>query len=141
MERIELSDDPASVRQHVSQLLSDAAHDAGHAFEPESLALEVVENEHVVGGLTGTTNWDWLYIEALAVDPEFQKQGLARELVSQAESIAISRGCVGSWVDTFTFQAPEFYLRLGYQQFGTLPRYPATESRIFLCKLFSAEKS
>ena len=68
------------------------------------------------------------------------RRGLARDLVLKAESIARERGCCGSWVDTFTFQAPDFYLRLGYEKFGELPRYPAGQSRLFLRKMFSADK-
>ena len=36
-----------------------------------------------------------------------------------AETIARSRNCVGAWVDTYTFQSPGFYERLGFSKLGT----------------------
>jgi hypothetical protein len=42
--------------------------------------------------------------------------------MSRAESEAIRRGCIGAWLDTFSFQVREFYERLGYSEFFT-PRH------------------
>jgi ribosomal protein S18 acetylase RimI-like enzyme len=56
-------------------------------------------------------------------------------LVEFAESCARERGCIGAWVDTFSFQAPGFYERLGYRQFGELPFYPDDQRRIFFSKI------
>jgi len=52
-----------------------------------------------------------------------------------AELMARRRGCVGAWVDTYSFQSPDFYQHLGYRIFGTLPSYPGAEQRIFLMKM------
>jgi hypothetical protein len=53
----------------------------------------------------------------------------------QAEQEAITRGCRGAWLDTFSFQARGFYERLGYAVFGTLDDYPPGQNRIFLHKV------
>jgi hypothetical protein len=37
-------------------------------------------------------------------------------------------------VDTFGFQAPEFYRKLGYREFGRLDDFPAGHSRSWLTK-------
>lgn len=141
MTQLVISESHASIREAVSQLLSNSARETGHKYSPLPLTLALEDNERIVGGLTGATNWDWLYIETLAVAPEFQRQGLARQLVQRAEQIARQRGCRGSWVDTFTFQAPDVYIRLGYEEFGRLPQYPAGHSRLFLRKIFTSESS
>ena len=46
---------------------------------------------------------------------------------------AVERGCHSVWVDTFSFQAPGFYPKLGYKVFGELD-YPPGHKRIFLQK-------
>ncbi len=100
------------------------------------VCLSLISDHKVVGGLTGKINWDWFYIETLAVDLDFRKRGLGTKLILSAETIARKRNCIGIWVDTYTFQSPVFYERLGYAAFGSLPNHPRGESRVFLQKIF-----
>lgn len=51
-----------------------------------------------------------------------------------AEEEAVRRGCLGAWLDTFSFQARGFYERLGYSVFGVIEGYPPGHSRFFLKK-------
>jgi hypothetical protein len=50
------------------------------------------------------------------------------------EDAARARSCVGAWLDTFSFQALDFYRSLGYQQFGTLDDFPPGHQRHFVWK-------
>ena len=43
-----------------------------------------------------------------------------------------------AWLDTFSFQGPEFYPKFGYREFGRLD-YPPDHQRIFLQKRLTAE--
>lgn len=133
-----VNDDYQRVREEIESLLSQSAESSGRVFSPLPITLELVDEGEFIGGLTGATNWNWLYIETLAVHPSYRSRGLASQLVTQAEDIAIERGCVGSWVDTFSFQAPNFYNRLGYESFGEIQDYPDGSTRIFLCKRFKS---
>ena len=78
-----------------------------------SIALRDSEGA-VVDGLYGATMWSWLMIDGLWVAPELRGQGLGRRLLLAGEEIAIQRGCIGSWLGTFDFQAKVFYERHGY---------------------------
>ena len=55
-------------------------------------------------------------------------------LMDEAERIARERGCAGSWLTTFTFQARGFYEKLGYELFGELDKSPGENVRLFLRK-------
>ena len=107
----------------------------GFEFRPTPICLSVREGNQIIGGLIGHTNWEWLHIEILSVATHVRSRGYGRRLMETAEGIARTRNCVGAWVDTYTFQSPGFYERLGYRIFGTLPSYPEAEQRIFLMQI------
>lgn len=88
----------------------------------------------LVGGLVGTTHWGWLYTKLLWVDESQRGTGLGRRLMAEAEAEAQKRGCHAAYVNTFSFQAPEFYQKCGYEVWGTLEDYPKGAQRVYLWK-------
>ncbi len=88
----------------------------------------------VVGGGVGRTGWGWLYVARLWVANELRGSGLGSRVMATMESAARERGCVGVWLDTFSFQARPFYESLGYRQFGELGDFPPGHSRHFMAK-------
>lgn len=88
----------------------------------------------IVGGLWGYTGYEWLFTQLLVVPEPYRGTGLGRRIMTMAETEAISRGCIGAWLDTFEFQARGFYERIGYECFGELPNYPTGFSRYFMKK-------
>jgi GNAT superfamily N-acetyltransferase len=97
------------------------------------LAVFARERGRVVAGLAGETYSGWLFTRYLWVSDALRSQGIGRKLMSDAEMKALERGCHSAWVDTFSFQAPGFYRKLGYEPFGELD-YPPGHKRIFLRK-------
>ena len=87
-----------------------------------------------IGGLWGTSMFRWLVIELLFVPEQCRGEGLGTTIMAEAERIARERGCIGIWLDTYSFQAPHFYERLGFQTFGTLEGQPPGERRLFMQK-------
>jgi GNAT superfamily N-acetyltransferase len=87
-----------------------------------------------VGGLWGHTAYDWMFVQYLAVPEACRGQDLGTCLMLQAEQLARMRGCIGIWLDTFSFQALGFYKKLGYSVFGVIEDYPIGHQRLFLSK-------
>ena len=92
------------------------------------------ESGRIVGGLLGHIRWRWLYVAKLWIDDAHRGGGRGRELMMAAEAHARSCGCVGSYLDTFEYQARPFYEKLGYVLFGTLEGYPPGYRQHFLSK-------
>lgn len=88
----------------------------------------------VVGGIYGEIYWGWLNVAALWVAPSLRRRGLGTRLLARAEEEALAKGCHGVYLDTFTFQSPNLYLRCGYEIFGTLDDFPRGHARHFLRK-------
>lgn len=96
------------------------------------LAIFVRDDENkIVGGLTGYTHWDWLFISHVWVSAHLRGQGYGRRLIQSAEEEAIQRGCLHAHVDTYSFQARGFYEALGYRIFGVLEDFPQGHTRYF----------
>lgn len=91
-------------------------------------------NKQVVAGLFGWTYWNWLEVRYLWVTDDLRGKGYGSKLVLAAEKEAIKRGCEQAFVDTFSFQAPNFYKKLGYSVFGVLEGFPCQYQRYFLKK-------
>jgi GNAT superfamily N-acetyltransferase len=88
----------------------------------------------VQGGLRGQTYWSWCSVEVLAVAEPYRRQGIGSRLLARAEEVARERGCVGIHLDTVAFQAPDFYKRHGYVEFGRIEGYPPGHTRHWLMK-------
>ncbi|WP_065847746.1 GNAT family N-acetyltransferase [Sphingobium sp. Ndbn-10] len=135
--RIEITDNPAPA--DVSGLLDGLrAYNlsaGGISIEPLAVWLRSDAGD-MIGGLTGRTGAGWLFIEFFWLPEEMRGQGFGSELIRRAEETAIGRGCIGAWLDTFSFQAPGFYERHGYESFGVIEDYPAGSRRHFMQKRF-----
>jgi ribosomal protein S18 acetylase RimI-like enzyme len=111
--------------------------------EPKKTPLNIFirdESNALVAGLLGYTIWNWLSIDFLWVAESLRGQRVGESLVQQAESEALIRGCKLAQVDTFSFQAPGFYKKMGYQIFGELEHFPTEEhSRHYLFKRLSVK--
>jgi GNAT superfamily N-acetyltransferase len=92
------------------------------------------ETKKIVGGLLGRTSLGLLFVDLFFIPGALRGQDLGSQALGMAEDEARRRGCVASVLYTISFQAPEFYERLGYRRFGEIACLPAGTSRIFLSK-------
>lgn len=88
----------------------------------------------ILGGLYGRFFYQWLFIELLSVPEQGRGQGIGSRLMQMAEDMAREKECIGIWLDTFDFQAPQFYKKLGYSELGQIVDYPPGHKRFFFQK-------
>ena len=88
----------------------------------------------VRAGIKYVLAFDWLFVNWLWVAEPYRKQGIGSQLLLGAEAVAKEKLCRGASLDTFTFQAPKFYERHGYREFGRLNDFPPGQARIFVSK-------
>jgi ribosomal protein S18 acetylase RimI-like enzyme len=89
----------------------------------------------VVGGIYGKLLLgNCLSIDILWVDKKFRNLGHATNLVQKLENIAIQLGSHLSIVDTFDFQALEFYQKCNYEVFGVLDDCPCAGNKRYYLK-------
>lgn len=90
--------------------------------------------DEILGGVIGMTYWNWLYINLMWIREDLRGHGYGYQLLSSAEEEARKRCSKYAYLDTFSFQAPEFYKKYGYQEFGKLEDFPPGHTRYFLMK-------
>jgi GNAT superfamily N-acetyltransferase len=88
----------------------------------------------IAGGLIGEVHWDWFYINLLFVKDELRGRGYGHRLLALAEEQARQHGARRAYLDTFSFQAPDFYKEHGYQIFGELQDFPPGHRRFYFRK-------
>ena len=101
------------------------------------LTITLRERNKIVGGLAAETYFGWMFINLLWVSEEQRGKALGRSLMAKAEAEARRLGARRAYVNTFSFQAPGFYKKLGYREFGRLKDFPPGHSHIWLAKPLS----
>ncbi|WP_409253935.1 GNAT family N-acetyltransferase [Bacillus sp. SCS-153A] len=99
----------------------------------ESFIVKNDEGE-IVGGITATLFWGHCHIDFLWVDNDFREQGFGKKLLNKMEKLAREAGCYLIILDTFSFQAPEFYKKQGYTVIGTVEDFPKGNKQFYLEK-------
>ena len=95
------------------------------------------ELQEIVAGLSG---WTWAHaceIRDLWVHPTLRGQGYGERLLRAAEQEAQLRGCKVILINSYSFQAPAFYQKHGYELAWQLNDFPPGHQYYFLVKRFT----
>lgn len=108
--------------------------------EQEALFLDlsakaVSESGEIIGGIIARMYcWNCVDVDALWVAETYRGTGLGKKLLLQAEKTARKEGARLIHLDTFDFQARDFYESQGYEVFGVLEDCPAGHKRYYMRK-------
>jgi GNAT superfamily N-acetyltransferase len=99
--------------------------------------LQVVARDatgNLQGGALGWTIHRWAYIDIFVLADAHRGDGTGAKMLAEVERIARARGAVGVYLFSYSFQAPGFYERQGYHEFGRIDGLPAGHSKHWLTK-------
>jgi len=120
----------------VSQLIQYNNKHVSSNQEPPLLHINrcIREDGEVVGGILSEAYWNVLQIDVLWVKEEYRNKGYATVLLTDVEKAAKELKCKIAFLDTFDFQAKDFYEKLGYTVFGILEDCPEGHKRYYMSK-------
>lgn len=109
----------------LTKLLSDGlnSHAADVGYPSQWVDLSVIARDEagdIVAGLSGNTGQGLFYTRLLWVREDQRRTGLGRKLLELGEAEAIKRGCHTAALDTYSFQGPDYYPKLGYIEYGRM---------------------
>ena len=113
------------------------AYNVDHAHVDEGLDLGVFihdAQDQLVGGIAGRVWGQVLEVSFLWLHPDLRGLGYGKRLIETLKETARAQGCRLAVLDTFSFQAPAFYQRLGYEVFGSADGYPDGHRKLFFRK-------
>jgi GNAT superfamily N-acetyltransferase len=95
------------------------------------------DQQEIVAGLSGWTWANACEIQTLWVHPSWRGQGYGRSLLESAEQEARARGCKVILISSYSFQAPAFYQKGGYELVWQLNDFPPGQQSCYLVKRFT----
>ena len=105
----------------------------------EPLAFFVRERQRIVAGICGNTWGGTCEVRQFWVEQSQRGRGLGTRLLQAAEQEARRRGCTQIVLMTFSFQAPSFYERHGFEVLATIEEHPRGHRNLLMRKVLLDE--
>ena len=136
--RVRVNDNVATTRQFLEQRIH--AYNVATTGITDGQALTIVSRDEQGAIIAGLVGWTWggcVEIEYLWVHKHRRGQGYGTRLLAAAEDEARKRGCQQALLITYSFQAPEFYTKMGYTVYAEFNDCPKGHRKYFLTKLLA----
>lgn len=137
---VTVTDAPSpEVKTFLGEGLNEHNRDQAGYWDQRPLAVLVCDPDTgaVLGGLTGRTSLGLAFIDLVYLPVPLRGRGYGARILEAAEVEARRRGCRAGVLYTITFQAPEFYARHGWEEFGRVECDPPGTARVFFRKTFT----
>ncbi|MBD3919291.1 GNAT family N-acetyltransferase [Paenibacillus sp. PR3] len=117
-----------------NQLIAfNSAHVPNGRYEEVNLCVKNDQGD-IIAGLNSAVCWNWMEIDIIWVDEHHRGEGLGSRLLTEAERIAREHHCSFIKLNTFSFQAPDFYRKYGYEVIAIIEDAPSGHQHYFLKK-------
>jgi GNAT superfamily N-acetyltransferase len=132
-----LTDHPTDIDEHVLQFgLGDYnTLKAGYRdWRPLAALLRDPDTGETLGGMIGRTSYGLLFIDLVYLPEALRGRDIGSQLLRMMEHECARRGCQSGFLFTITYQAPGFYKRHGWTEFGRIACDPPGTARVFMTK-------
>ncbi|CDZ77535.1 N-acetylglutamate synthase [Legionella massiliensis] len=94
------------------------------------------EQKEIIGGATVWQHSDAMYIDILWFAEQYRRKSLGSRVIEELFKQARAKNINNIFVDTFDFQALDFYLKKGFVVIARLEKFLLGHDRIYLKKVF-----
>ena len=111
---MKLKESSEEIKNHIHQCLQ--TYNSIYMNDHQDFSFHVEENNTVIAGVVAESVSDTIEISYLYVEEKHRNKGLGSLLLSTLEDKGRKAGIKRILLNTYSFQAPEFYKRCGYKQ-------------------------
>ena len=126
--------DYESVKDFKNDIIGRFAEVRGQPFGFDQFAFEALDDGERVGVIMCSIIYDWLYVDYIVVMEAARGRGVGSHLMERAEALAGDLGLKGVALDTFRYQAPDYYAARGYVERMVIPGRVQERDRVYLQK-------
>ena len=138
LELIPIDPTPDEV-QYLEDRIYDFNSRATGITDGEWLAFFVRERDRIVAGICGNTWGGTCELRQFWVEESQRRRGIGTKLFGAAEDEARRRGCTQIVLMTFSFQAPAFYRRQGFEVVATIDNHPRGHQNLLMRKRLESD--
>ncbi len=96
--------------------------------------FHIADNGQIIAGIVAERVFDTLEVDFLFVDSQYRGKGYGRMLLTHVERLARQQRLKRVLLNTYSFQAPEFYRKMGYTQLFCISPAFASYDQIYFEK-------
>ena len=82
------------------------------------------QNDALIGGIAARHYWNMIYLDEFFVEREYRGKGFGKAMIKKLINTAREREVNFISLQTFSFQAREFYEKFGFFVIGEIEDYP-----------------
>lgn len=101
---------------------------------PRPLACFLREEQEIIAGATGQTEFERLFVSFVWVKEELRGAGLGSAALERLEDAAQRRGVRDALIETLSDRTAALYGRCGYIEIATVPRYVGPFTKYVMLK-------
>jgi GNAT superfamily N-acetyltransferase len=138
-----LTDQPSETDQSTIQgglAAYNAAKTGYRDWRPLAALLRDPDTGETLGGMIGRTSYGLLFIDQVYLPESLRGHDIGSRLLAMMEQEGANRGCQSAFLYTITYQAPGFYERQGWTEFGRIACDPPGTARVFMTKSLTQPK-
>jgi len=136
LKQLPIDPTPDEVQYLEDRIYEFNSHITGIA-DGEWLTFLVRERDRIVAGICGNTWGGTCELRQFWVEESHRHHGLGTKLFRAAEQEAQRRGCTQIVLMTFSFQAPTFYERYGFEVVAAIDDHPRGHQNLLMRKRLS----
>lgn len=110
------------------------AHNTPFMSDWEELSFHIKEDGQIIAGIVAERTVDTVEVDFLFVEESCRGKGYGKALLEQVETVAREKGARRILLNTYSFQAPKFYPKLGYREILKLEPCFSAHSQFYFLK-------